>query len=80
MLLREVQLYLIRSNDKFSFNHVYFYNSKINEKKYQKMSHCGIEPQSDPCQGSILTIILVGLSSFYIIHLKKIIKYINLCF
>ena len=26
------------------------------------MSHCGIEPQSDPCQGSILTIILVGLS------------------
>ena len=26
------------------------------------MSHCGIEPQSDPCQGSILTIILVGLA------------------
>ena len=28
------------------------------------MSHCGIEPQSDPCQGSILTIILVGQPDF----------------
>ena len=42
------------------------------------MSHCGIEPQSDPCQGSILTIILVGLHFSTFIHNIKSIQNYNL--
>ena len=46
--------------------------------KNKKMSLAGIEPASDPCQGSILTTILKGLTFFKMIVLTLILFWIKL--